>query len=156
MKLTPYLRLCTHFFVAVIFAFVIASLFHSQFVMAELSKVGVNISFSDRLSMSIDDLLGLYPTYGIVIALSFCIAFIVVSFIVKRVSLSPYILYPLAGAAGVTAALLAMQPILDITLLASARSTYGFVCQSLAGAMGGAVFAHLRGKVHLNNTSTPS
>ena len=144
MKFTPYLRLCTHFLVAVIFAFVIASLFHSQFVMAELIKVGVEISFSDRLSMSIDDLLGLYPTYGIVIALSFFIAFIVSSLIVKRVSLSPYILYALAGGAGVSAALLAMHPILDITLLASARSTFGFICQSLAGAMGGAVFAHLR------------
>ena len=78
MKLYFYLRLCSHFLVAVIFAFIIASLFHSQFVMAELSKVGVEILFNDRLSMSLDDLLGLYPTYGIVIAVCYFISFIVV------------------------------------------------------------------------------
>jgi hypothetical protein len=144
MKLNFYLRLCTHFLIAVIFAFVIASLFHSQFVMAELSKVGVEILFNARLSMSIDDLLGLYPTYGIVIAVSYFISFIVAGLLIKRFKLPSYILYCLAGGVGITVALLAMHPILEITLLAGARSALGFACQSLAGAMGGAVFAHLR------------
>ena len=149
MKLNFYLRLCTHFLVAVMFAFVIASLFHSQFVMAELSKVGVEILFNDRLSMSIDDLLGLYPTYGIVIAVSYFISFIVAGLLIKRFKLSPNILYFLAGGVGVTVALLAMHPILEITLLAGARSTFGFICQSLAGALGGVVFANLRIKQHI-------
>ena len=149
MKLNFYLRLCTHFLVAVIFAFVLASLFHSQFVMAELSKVGVDILFNDRLSMSIDDLLGLYPTYGIVIAVSYFISFIVAGLLIKRFKLSPYILYCLAGGVGITVALLAMHPILNITLLAGARSTFGFVCQSLAGAIGGMVFANLRSQPHI-------
>ncbi|WP_299083982.1 hypothetical protein [uncultured Paraglaciecola sp.] len=144
MNFKFFLRLCSHFLVAVIFAFVLASLFHSQFVMAELTQIGVEISLNDRLSMSLDDLLGLCPTYGVVIALSFCIAFIVANLIVKRVSLSPYILYALAGGTGVSIALLAMQPILDITLIAGARSTFGFACQSLAGAIGGGVFTYLR------------
>jgi hypothetical protein len=149
MKLNFYLRLCTHFLVAVIFAFVLASLFHSQFVMAELTKVGVEILFNDRLSMSIDDLLGLYPTYGIVVAVSYFIGFIVASLLIKRFKLSPYILYSLAGGIGITVALLAMHPILEITLLAGARRTFGFLCQSLAGAMGGVVFANLRIKQHI-------
>jgi hypothetical protein len=149
MKLYFYLRLCTHFLVAVIFAFVLASLCHSQFVMAELSKVGVEILFNDRLSMSLDDLLGLYPTYGIVIAVSYFISFIVAGLIIKRFKLSPNILYFLAGGVGVTVALLAMHPILEITLLAGARSTFGFICQSLAGALGGVVFANLRIKQHI-------
>jgi hypothetical protein len=144
MKLYFYLRLCSHFLVAVIFAFIIASLFHSQFVMAELSKVGVEILFNDRLSMSLDDLLGLYPTYGIVIAVSYFISFIVAGLLIKRFKLSPNILYILAGGVGVTVALLAMHPILEITLLAGARSTFGFICQSLAGAMGGWIFSYLR------------
>ncbi len=94
--------------------------------------------------MSIDDLLGLYPTYGIVIAVSYFISFIVAGLLIKRFKLSPNILYFLAGGVGVTVALLAMHPILNITLLAGARSTFGFVCQSLAGAIGGMVFANLR------------
>ena len=149
MKLNFYLRLCTHFLVAVVFAFVIASLFHSQFVMAELAKVGVEISLNDRLSMSIDDLLGLYPTYGIVIAVSYFIAFSVTNLLTKRFKLSPYILYFLAGGIGVAVALLAMHPILNITLLAGARSTFGFACQSLAGAIGGGMFAYFRSTNHV-------
>ncbi|MEP1448032.1 MAG: hypothetical protein ABJK37_18160 [Paraglaciecola sp.] len=148
MKLNFYLRLCTHFLVAVIFAFILASLLHSQFVMAELSKLGVVISFNDRLSMSLDDLLGLYPTYGVVIASSFLIAFVVAKPIINRFKLSPYLMYFLAGGVGVSVALFAMHPILDISLLASTRSTFGFVCQCLAGAMGGGVFAHQRAQIH--------
>jgi hypothetical protein len=144
MKLNFYLRLCTHFLVAVIFAFVLASLFHSQFVIAELTKVGVEILLNDRLSMSLDDLLGLYPTFGVVIAVSYFISFIVAGLFIKWFKWSPYLLYCLAGGAGVTVALLAMHPILEITLLAGARSTFGFLCQSLAGAMGGLIFSHLR------------
>lgn len=150
MKFKFYLRLCTHFLVAVIFAFVLASLLHSQFVMAELTSVGVEISLNDRLSMSLDDLIGLLPTYGIVVAISFLLGFIVAGLLLKKVSLSPYVMYALAGGFGLTIALLAMHPILEITLLAGARSTFGFICQSLAGAIGGGVFAHLR-QQHNNN-----
>jgi Na+-transporting NADH:ubiquinone oxidoreductase subunit NqrE len=149
MKLNFYLRLCTHFLVAVIFAFILASLLHSQFVMAELTSVGVEILFNDRLSMSLDDLLGLYQTYGVVIAVSFLIAFMVSSLLVKRVKFSPYILYSLAGGIGFAVALLAMHPILEITLLAGARSPFGFICQCLAGAMGGGLFVLLRSKDHI-------
>ncbi len=144
MKFKYYLRLCSHFLIAVIFAFVLASLIHSQFVLAELVKVGVEISFQDRLSMSLDDFLGLYPTYGLVIALSFLIAFVVAHLINKRLANKSYLLFALAGGAGITTALLAMQPILDITLIASTRSLLGFICQCLTGVMGGVVFVYLR------------
>ena len=150
MKLNFYLRLCTHFFIAVIFAFVIASLFHSQLIMAELSKVGVDILFKDRLSMSIDDLLGLYPTYWIMIAVSYFISFIVAGLLIKQFTLSPYIVYFLMGGGGITVVLLTMQPILGITLLAGAPSTFGLVCQSVAGAMGGVLFANFRSKQHVS------
>jgi hypothetical protein len=144
MKFKFYLRLCSHFLIATIFAFVLASLFHSQFVMAELTLVGVNISLNDRISMSIDDLLGLYRTYGVVIALSLLLAFGFTQLIMKRVNVSPSILYCLAGGIGVTTALFAMHPILGITLLAGARSTFGLICQSFAGAIGGWVFSYMR------------
>ena len=84
MKFKFYLRLCSHFLIATILAFVLASLFHSQFVMAELTSVGVNISFNDRLSMSLDDLISLYPTYAVVIAISLLLSFIVCSLLLKR------------------------------------------------------------------------
>jgi hypothetical protein len=152
MKFKIYLRLCTHFLIAVIFTFVLASLFHSQFVMAELTSVGVNIGFSDRISMSLDDLIGLYPIYGLVIALSLLIAFSITTLLLKLFKIPPSILYFMGGGLGIATALLAMHPILDTTLIAGARSTFGFICQSLAGAIGGWVFSHLRAAVQpLNN-----
>ena len=144
MKFKFYLRLCSHFLIATIFAFVLASLFHSQFVMAELTSVGVTISFIDRLSMSLDDLIGLYPTYGVVIGISFLIAFCISALLIKRFHIPSSAVYFVGGGFGVATALLAMHPILDITFLASARSTFGFISQSLAGAMGGWVFSYLR------------
>jgi hypothetical protein len=153
MKLNFYLRLCTHFLVAVIFAFVLASLFHSQFVMAELIDVGVNISLNDRLSMSLDDLLGLYPTYGVVVAVSLLLAFSIAALIAKRIKLPNKMLYFAAGATGISTALFAMHPILDTSLLAGARTPFGFICQSFAGAMGGWVFSHLR-TIHADEHTT--
>jgi hypothetical protein len=144
MKFKFYLRLCSHFLISALFAFVLASLFHSQFVMAELTAVGVNIGLNDRLSMSLDDLIGLYPTYGVVIAMSLLIAFSFATLLVKRFTIPSSILYFIGGGLGVATALLAMHPLLDTTLIAGARSTFGFISQSLAGAIGGWVFSHLR------------
>lgn len=144
MKFKFYLRLCSHFLIATIFAFVLASLFHSQFVMAELTSVGVTISFVDRLSMSLDDLIGLYPVYGMVIGLSLLVAFCISALLLKRFKFSSTVVYFAGGGIGVATALIAMHPILDITFIAGSRSTFGFLSQSLAGAMGGWVFSHLR------------
>lgn len=144
IKLNFFLRLCTHFLIAVVFAFILASLFHSQFVMAELTQVGVNISLNDRLSMTLDDILGLYPTYGLVVAFSLLLAFSITALLAKRIQIKPKMLYFAAGAVGISIALLAMHPILDVSLLAGARTPFGFVCQSFAGAMGGWIFNHLR------------
>ncbi|MFT6991253.1 MAG: putative membrane protein YadS [Paraglaciecola sp.] len=144
MKFKFYLRLCSHFLIAAIFAFVLASVFHSQFVMAELTSVGVNISFNDRLSMSLDDLIGLYPTYGVVIAISLLLGFIVAALLKKRFTTPSSILYFTAGGLSVATALLAMHPILDITFIAGARSTLGFISQCIAGALGGWFYINLR------------
>ena len=131
---------------ATVVAFVLASLLHSQFVMAELTSVGVDINFNDKLSMSFDDLVGLSPTYGVVIAISLLLAFSISTLLLKRLTVSPSILYFVRGGLGVTTALIAMHPILDITLIAGARSVFGFACQSLAGAIGGWVFSCLRAR----------
>jgi uncharacterized membrane protein YadS len=144
MKFKFYLRLCSHFLIATILAFVLASLFHSQFVMAELTSVGVNISFNDRLSMSLDDLIGLYPTYAVVIAISLLLSFIVCALLLKRFTPPSSMLYFTAGGCGVAAALLTMHPILDIIFIAGDRSTLGFISQCIAGAMGGWLYITLR------------
>ncbi|MFT4939325.1 MAG: hypothetical protein ACI88A_002365 [Paraglaciecola sp.] len=141
------LRLTSHFLIAVLFTFVFASLAHSQFVLSELSAVNIDITLAARISMSLDDLLGLFPIFTAAIALSLILGFGVVALIRKFQPQLTSWLYPAAGAVAMLAMLLAMHPILDITLIAGARSTLGIIFQSLAGLMGGWLFMRFRKKV---------
>ncbi|MFC3094575.1 hypothetical protein DRW07_13200 [Alteromonas sediminis] len=128
-----------------ILTFTLASVLHSQFVVNELVNVGVKIRLLDRLSLTIDDWVGLLPTYGVIIAIGLLLAFIVVGFIIKKAPEKRFILFLCAGAAAFAVLLSAMQPIMQITIIAGAREA-GFYAQILAGAIGGALFAKLTAK----------
>jgi hypothetical protein len=89
------LRLTSHFLVVVLCTYTLASLAHSQFVLAELSAVGINIDLANRLSMTVDDLLGLLPIYFTVIALSLLVGLGTVDLIRKfRPEATPLALPP--------------------------------------------------------------
>lgn len=138
------LHLIADFLLAVICCFVLASLIHSQFVLYGLIRLGIEIDLMTRISSSMEDMLGLFPTYGAVILIALLLGFTIVWLIRKYLfSLSGW-LYPLAGAASIAIALLAMQPILNITLLASAREPLGIAMQCLAGFFGGWAFMYQR------------
>ena len=138
------LRLVSHFLIAAMATFLLASLAHSQFVLHELGKLGVEIDFATRLSSTLDDLTGLMPTYGIVVAISLLIGFLITTLVRKYLAKPAHWLYPVAGFVAILAAHIAMHPILDITLIAGARSTFGLICQCLAGAFGGWAFMNMR------------
>ncbi len=140
------LQLIADFLLAVLCCFVMASLFHSQFVLHGLTELGVDIELKTRLSSSWDDLLGLLPTYGAVILGSLLIGFSCVGLIKRFTKFTSNWLFPFAGLVAVAAALMAMQPILNITLLAGARDTAGFAAQCFAGLFGGWAFMYQRNK----------
>ncbi|ATC82138.1 hypothetical protein [Pseudoalteromonas agarivorans] len=55
----PFLtRLLPIFLVSWLFTFTLASLFHSQYVVNQLVDVGVMVSLSDRINLTLDDWLG--------------------------------------------------------------------------------------------------
>lgn len=138
------LLLVADFLLATISCFVLASLFHSQFVLHGLIELGIEIDLMTRISTSFEDMLGLLPTYGAVILISLLAGFTITWLIRKYMfNLSGW-LYPLAGAASIAIALLAMQPILNITFIAGAREPLGLAMQSLAGFFGGWAFMYQR------------
>lgn len=143
------LRLTSHFIIVVLCTFILATLAHSQFVLAELSAVGIDITLANRLSMSIDDLLGLLPIYAPAIGFSLALGFGTVGFIKRRRLHTNRLLYPIAGFVAIIAMLLAMHPILGITMIAGARSTLGFISQCVAGLVGGWLFMQLRSSTEL-------
>ncbi len=133
------------FFIASLSAILIACFSHSQFVLNELVILGVVIPANVRIGFTLDDLIGLLPTYGAIITLGLAIAFSISAWLVRRATLPAIILYPLAGVVTLAAILSLMHPVLEITLIAGARSSTGFISQCLAGGIAGWVFALLTG-----------
>ena len=69
------------------------------------------------------------------------LSFVVAGVLRGLLRLSPTLVFSLAGAFAIAVMLMAMHPLLHVTLIAGARSPMGFTCQCLAGAIGGYVFS---------------
>ena len=135
-------RILPSFLVAWLLTFTLASLFHSQYVVNQLVNVGVVVGFSDRVSLTLDDWLGLLPTYGAIIALTLAIAFFVTAKLNKKVKKYSTQLFVIAGILAFTIVLIAIESIMNIHIIAGARG-WGFYAQLLAGAVGGFTFSQL-------------
>lgn len=148
-KLSKFTRwLTTQLFPAWLVTFAFASLFHTICVLVNLSALDVFIPWYTWLTTIGRDFVGLLPTYGVIIAVALLIAFATTIVIIEWYQqslrllspLSILLLFSLSGSAAIAATLLAMQPILDITLIAGSRGVLGFILQCGAGLLGGALF----------------
>ena len=135
-------RLLPIFLVSWLFTFTLASLFHSQYVVNQLVDVGVVVSLSDRINLTLDDWLGLLPTYGAIIAIALAIAFFAVVLLVKKFKKYSMVLFVASGITAFAVVLVAIESIMNIHIIAGARG-WGFYLQLLAGALGGLLFALL-------------
>lgn len=144
--------LLVRFLCAWLTTFLFASLFHTSSVLYRLTQLDIRITPSMWLSTVVKDVLGLLPTYGAIIAIALLIGFVITNPLAKKLTLpsahkqNPHTrlllgLYALSGATALATALIAMYPILNVTLIAGARGYTGFALQCLAGAMGGLAFA---------------
>ena len=135
--------------------FILASILHTTSVLTELAKIDVSVGLSDWLFMIKQDLLGLLPTYGVIIAVTLALAFYITQYVINRSQSrrlestsfpTRLALFSAAGAISFWLMLMAMQPILNVTLIAGARSLAGLLAQCLAGLIAGCVFAYLNNK----------
>lgn len=131
---------------ASLLSFALASSAHSAKVLNELLALGINISWPQRVQFILADLAGLATSYLPIIALALAIGFAVAWQIIKRLQKWHLALFAAAGFCALLTALLAMQPILEITLVAGARGSIGLLLQCAAGASGGVLFALLKGR----------
>jgi len=139
----PFLtRVLPIFLVSWLLTFTLASLFHSQYVVNQLVNVGIVVSSSDRINLTLDDWLGLLPTYGAIIAIALAIAFLVTAKLTKKVKQYSMVLFVAAGITAFAVVLVAIESIMNIHIIAGARG-WGFYLQLLAGAFGGLLFALL-------------
>ncbi|WP_421861259.1 hypothetical protein [Parvibaculum sp.] len=136
-------RVVLGFVLAVIVATVLGSIAHTQFVLAGLSGLGIEIPVSDRLSTTLQDIAGMGPMFGLIIAIAFLIAIPAAVFVYRLAATQRYLVFGVAGAVALGVALVAMGIVFDITPIAGARNMMGFIAQMIAGAVGGLTFARV-------------
>lgn len=142
-------RTLTAFLASAALTFVLAAVFYTQQVISRQAAIGVEYSAPQKFSTLLDNILGLAPSYGVVLAIGLAIAFPVAA-LLKRVlkPLAP-LAFPLAGAAAVYTAIYLIENVVasgGVGALGGARGTLGMVLQCLAGLIGGGAFALLRPK----------
>ena len=134
-------RIVGGFVAAVLVTFATASFAHTHLIIQGLREVGAEVPPSVELATAGGDLVGLAPSFGIVIAIALLLGFLVAGIARRFVRLPRPIAFALAGGAALATALWLMHLSYEITPIASARSWAGFLTLCAAGALGGLVFA---------------
>ncbi len=138
------LRIVAAYLVAVVAAFVVGSVFVTQFNLARVAGMGLDISTGVRLQATLHDLLGLAATYLPMVAVAFLIALLVASGLLKLFPQQRLLLFVLAGAVGLVTVHLLIKALLGLNGIAATRTLAGLLSQGLAGALGGYVFYAMR------------
>lgn len=136
-------RVLLAFVLAVVVTTVLGAVAHTQFVLGRLVDLGIDIPLSERLSMTFHDIAGMGPMFGAIIGLGFLVAMAAGALVFWFAGVQRMLVYGVAGAVAVAVALTAMGMVYDITPIAGARSTAGFIAQLIAGALGGLTFARI-------------
>jgi hypothetical protein len=139
-----YARPIGSFLAAVIVAIILGSIASTHFVLGALTDLGVEIPFSDRLTMTLQDIVGIAPLYGAIIGTGLLVAFVAAIFVAKLAPSLRWLVYLVAGGAAVGITLFTLQVTFGgIMPISGARSTGGFLAQIAVGAISGYVFARL-------------
>lgn len=143
------LRFLKHFIPCWAVTYCVASILHSQMVLINLVQVNVSIPIAEWLSMTAYDLWGLLPAYGSAVFAAMLIAMLVSVWLTRHQARAfSVLIFMMAGALAMLIMLLAMHPILQVTLIAGARSAAGIALQCGAGLIGGLVFGLLTRNHH--------
>ena len=121
--------------------YLLATLTATQSVVSALTRMGLDIPVGKRLTMTLQDIVGMAGMFLPMVAFALLIAFMTAALLCRWLSRWRLPLYLLAGAVAVVCIHLGLNLAFGITPVAIARSTGGLLLQALAGAAGG--FAYL-------------
>ena len=134
------IRSVSAFVAAVLVAYAMGAVLATQHVLAQLTMLGMNIDFGVWLHATLHDLIGMFPTYGVLIAAAFLIALPVVLLICRGRPGWRRIGYITGFFTAIMAMHLLMPLVLNVHPVAATRFFSGLIQQGLAGAVGGYVF----------------
>lgn len=135
-----------YFFVTVLITFLLASIVGTQIVLADILSFGLDVPFSDRISATFHDIVGLAPALSILIAAAFLVAFVVAALCSRFVGGNRMYWYLAAGFTSLPATLILIKSLMGGTLFAAARTGLGMFLIALCGLVGGWLFARLTQK----------
>jgi len=128
---------------AVVVAYLLASITATQSVISSLSGMGVELSFAERVAMTLRDIGGIAGLFLPMVAFGLLIAFLATALICRYLSQWRLPLYVIAGASALVCIHLALNLAFEITPIAIARSITGLTLQAVAGAAGGFTYVYL-------------
>ena len=126
-----------------IFLFILTA---TQFNLAEITALGLNVPFADRLATTAQDLVGGLPLIATIFGFGFLIAMPVTGVIARWVKILPHVAHALGGFVGVGVTLFALKALFAITPIGAARDIDGFIVLCLSGAVAGYVFSALKAR----------
>lgn len=122
---------------------VLGSILATQFVLAELGTMQVDVPLSVRLQTTVHDVIGMSPTYAPIVAGALLVAFLVAALFTYFFPLPRRRWYLVGGFLGIIAALLLVKSVLGGTPISGAKDSLGLIAQGIAGLFGGWIFAKL-------------
>jgi hypothetical protein len=129
------------YLLAVVATTVLGSVAATQFILAELRTMQVEVPFGVRIETTVHDVIGMSPTFAPIVAGALLVAFLVAALLTRFVPLPDRRWYLVGGFVAIIAALLLIKAVLGGTPIAGARDTLGLVSQGIAGLLGGWIFA---------------
>lgn len=129
------------FVVATAVGYALAAIAATQFVLAQVTGMGLPVSLVTRLQTTAQDLAGMAGLYLPILAGGFLVAFLTAAVANRWLRDQRTVLYTLAGAVAVIAVNLIMKAVFEITPIAGARGIWGLAAQGVAGAAAGYSFA---------------
>lgn len=129
---------------AVLTTYLLATAAASLHVASSLASMGIELDSAGRVSMILQDLVGMAGMFLPLIAFALLLAFLVTALLYHLLRRARVLLYALAGATAMLALHLAMNAVFGLTAIAVARSAGGLLLQVLAGAVGGLVYVLLQ------------
>jgi hypothetical protein len=136
------IRKLAAYLLAIIVAYLLASITATQSVIARLGEMGVDLNFADRLRMTLHDIAGMAGMFLPMIAAGFLVAFMLTALLCRWLGKRPIALYILAGAVALISIHLTLKLAFVITPVAIARTTGGLLIQGVAGAVGAYLYAY--------------
>ncbi|MDP2745737.1 hypothetical protein [Pseudomonas sp.] len=138
------LRTLLYFFLAVLLASVLGTVLQTQFNLANLQALGAPMPLGVRVHTTCLDLLGFSPTFAVLVILGFIFALPVASGLARVWPTGRWLLFALAGAIAVLAAMALANALLPMpTLIGANRTLAGTLGLMACGSLGALLFAVL-------------